>query len=66
MAKIALNIISVILILLAFVDLLFWRLAGASSHNVPARTTNSIIISLVVLVCLITIVRYLKSKLKAK
>jgi hypothetical protein len=66
MTRIVLNIVNVILIALVILDLLFWGLAGASSHNVPASTSNGILISFVVLVCLIAVVNYLKRKLKRK
>jgi peptidoglycan/LPS O-acetylase OafA/YrhL len=64
--KILLNVFLGVLILLAVANLLFWIMAIGSGHNIPTRTTNSILLLFILLGVLIALVVYLKRRISKR
>lgn len=60
--KFLLNVILTLLILLAIANLVFLFLAIGSGHNIPRKTTDTIILALVILGILIATVIVFKGK----
>jgi hypothetical protein len=64
--KILLNVFLAVLILLAVANLLFWIMAIGSGHNIPTRTTYSILLVFIVTGTLIATVVYLKRRISKR